>query len=137
MQMTDPMGHPPDGVPEEVIDEAKAAFARRTPGAVAALAWDSLVDEDDPAEDHRLVFDHPDLQIEVRVRVRERVPDLEGRVKPPGSLHVELQSDQGDVLQSAEATDGVFILEQARRGLVRLAIRRADGPEIRTDWFRI
>jgi hypothetical protein len=137
MQMNDPTGQTPDDVPEEVISQAKAAFARRTPGPIAVLAWDSLVDEGDAADDHRLVFDHPDVQIEVRVRVTDRLPDLEGRVKPPGPVHVELQSEQGDVLQAVEATDGIFILEQAPRGVVRLTIRSASNPEIRTDWFRI
>src|SRR5262245_32083782 len=52
----------PEDVPEEVIAQAKAVFAGRTSGEIAALVWDSLVDDGAPAANHRLRFQHPDLQ---------------------------------------------------------------------------
>ena len=96
-QMSDPRDDAPGAVPEEVVNQAKAAFGRRRPGDIAVLVWDSLVDDDDAPEDHRLVFEHPDVQIEVRVRASAGSSDLEGRVKPAGVLHVELQSDSEEV----------------------------------------
>jgi hypothetical protein len=136
-QMSDPRDDAPGAVPEEVVNQAKAAFGRRRPGDIAVLVWDSLVDDDDAPEDHRLVFEHPDVQIEVRVRASAGSSDLEGRVKPAGVLHVELQSDSEEVLYSAEAEAGAFKLKQAAPGVVRLALRGAATPLIRTDWFRI
>jgi hypothetical protein len=127
----------PERVPKEVIDQAKAAFARRTTGEVAVLAWDSLVDEYDRAEDHRLVFEHSDLQIEVRILAAERSWVLQGRVNPPAQLHVELESEHGDVLGIVEALAGDFVLQQVPPGMVRLSIRDGRSREVHTDWFRI
>ncbi len=135
--MTDPTDDAPGAVPEEVVNQAKAAFGRRRPGDIAVLVWDSLVDDDDAPEDHRLLFEHLDVQIEVRVRASDGSSDLEGRVKPAGALHVELQSDQEEVLSSVDAEAGAFKLKQAAPGVVRLALRGAGTLEIRTDWFRI
>jgi hypothetical protein len=128
---------PDEVVPDEVVAQAKASFARRTRGEIAILTWDSLVDENAPAGDHRLRFDHPDMQIELRLfTAAGNSSDLEGSVKPPVPLHVELEGEQGDVLRSTEATDGVFAFDQIPSGVVRLSVR-ATTPPIRTDWFRV
>src|SRR5690348_14867634 len=89
-QRTGSMGNAPEDVPEEVIAQAKAAFARRSQGDVAILTWDSLVDEDASAGDHWLRFEHPALQIELRILAADNRSDLEGSAKPPIPLHVEL-----------------------------------------------
>jgi hypothetical protein len=131
-------GAAPEAVPEDVISQAKAAFARRSPGETAVLAWDSLVDEGSPAGDHRLRFDHPDLQIEVRIFGGGASSDLAGKIAPPAPLRVELQSGEGDLLSAVDAIEGTFAFTQVSAGMVRLSIRgSATAPEIRTDWFRI
>jgi hypothetical protein len=131
------MGNAPEDVPEEVIAQAKAAFARRSRGEIATLTWDSLVDEDAPASDHRLRFEHPELQIELRLLTADNSSDLEGSVQPPVDLHIELQGEEGDVLRSTEAADGVFAFERVPSGTVRISARGASIPEIHTDWFRL
>jgi hypothetical protein len=133
------VGNAPEDVPDEVIAQAKAAFARRGRGEIAILTWDSLVDEDAPAGDHQLRFEHPDLQIELRILAGENSSDLEGRVKPVVPLYVELQGHEGDVLRSTEAPDGVFAFDHILSGAVRLSlsVRAARSSEIRTDWFRL
>ena len=136
-QRTDPVGNSPEDVPDDVVAQAKAAFTRRSRGEIAILTWDSMVDEDAPAEDHRLRFEHPELQIELRLFTAGNSSDLEGSVKPPVQLQVELQGEEGDVLASAAATGGVFAFSQVPSGTVRLVMRAATTPQIRTDWFRL
>jgi hypothetical protein len=127
----------PEDVPEEVIAEAKAAFARRIPGEVAVLVWDSLVDEDASPDDHRLRFEHTELQLEVRVVAGGYRAGLEGRVEPPASVQVEVLSEEGEVLRGVEAPDGTFAFDQVPSGTIRLILRRPAAPDIRTDWFRV
>jgi hypothetical protein len=131
------MGNAPEDVPEEVIAQAKAAFARRGAGEIAVLTWDSLVDEDAPASDHRLRFEHPELQIELRLLTADNFTNLEGWVKPRVSLHVELQGEEGALLRSTEAADGVFAFDRVPSGMVRLSVRGVTTPGIHTDWFRL
>ncbi len=57
----------PEQVPESVVAEAKAAFARKADGDVAILVHDSLIDGDDTAADHRLRFEHPQVLIDLQV----------------------------------------------------------------------
>jgi hypothetical protein len=125
-------------VPEEVITQAKAAFARRTKGEVAVLAWDSLVDEDAPPWDHRLRFEHPQVQIDLHILASDRWSTIEGRVEPPVRTALTLESDAGNVLGTGEVTDGAFTLLHVVSGLVRLCLAGSEqtGP-VCTDWFRI
>jgi hypothetical protein len=132
------MGSAPEDVPEEVITQAKAAFARRTTGEVASLAWDSLVDEDAPPWDHHLRFEHPQVQIDLRILTSGGWSTIEGRVEPPVPSALTLESDAGNVLGTGEVTDGAFTLLHVAPGLVRLCLGASDqtGP-VCTDWFRI
>jgi hypothetical protein len=132
------MGSAPEDVPEEVITQAKAAFARRTKGEIAVLAWDSLVDEDAPAWDHRLRFEHPQVQIDLRVLATNGWSTIEGRVDPAGASAVALESDAGNVLGTGDVIDGAFVLQHVSPGLVRLCLPASEpaGP-VCTDWFRI
>ena len=82
-------------------------------------------------------FEHPELQIELRLFTAGNSSDLEGSVKPPVQLQIELQGEEGDVLASAAATGGVFAFSQVPSGTVRLVMRAATTPQIRTDWFRL
>jgi hypothetical protein len=137
MRRTDPMGNAPEDVPEEVIAQAKAAFGRRGRGEIATLTWDSLVDEDAVASDHRLRFAHPELQIELRLLTADKSSDLAGRVIPHAQHHVELQGEDGDVLRTTETVDGVFAFDRVPSGMVRLCVRGPSTPGIHTDWFRL
>jgi hypothetical protein len=129
---------PEEVVPTEVVAEAKAAFGRRARGEIAALTWDSLVDEDAPPEDHRLRFEHADLQVDVRIFATGGTSNLEGTVRPPAPIRVELQSEDGDVTATGDVDDGVFALAHIPPGVVRLSLI---GPIhttlVRTDWFRV
>jgi hypothetical protein len=131
------MGGAPEEVPNEVITRAKAAFGRRARGELAVLAWDSLVDEDGPPADHRLRFDHREVQVTVRLLPGDISSDIEGLLQPRSSRLVELQSDQGLVLRSTQTTDGTFAFDQIPSGMVRLCLQAPATPEVCTDWFRI
>ena len=126
----------PEDVPDDVIAQAKAAFAGRSRGQIAVLVWDSLVDEGAPAEDHRLSFEHPDLQIDVRILGRGDLAAIEGQVKPPAALHVELQAEQGVRISDTDVRGGAFAFDHIPSGVVRLSVQMSVSSEIHTDWFR-
>jgi hypothetical protein len=138
VKTTNPMGSAPEDVPEDVVAQAKAAFARRTQGEIAVLAWDALVDENAPLSDHRLRFEHAEVQLDVRIVAGEASSTIEGRVHPSAAAAIALESDSGNVLGTGEVTDGAFALEQVAPGLVRLCLTRSDPTvPVCTDWFRI
>jgi hypothetical protein len=132
------MGNAPEEVPDEVVAQAKAAFARRTKDEIAVLAWDSLVDEDAPASDHRLRFEHPEAQIELRVLAADSWSTIEGRVRPAVQAAIELESDDRNVVRAGEVLDGAFALTHVAPGVVRLCLRGSGSSvSVCTDWFRI
>jgi hypothetical protein len=132
------MGSAPKDVPEEIITQAKAAFARRSKSEIAVLAWDSLVDEDQPPWDHRLRFEHPQVQIDLHILASDAWLTIEGRVTPPVPSALTLESDAGNVLGTGDVTDGAFTLAHVSPGLVRLCLSGSDQTSlVCTDWFRI
>jgi hypothetical protein len=128
-----------DRVPEEVLTEAKAALRQQQEGELAVLVFDSLLDEQDPPEDHRLRFEHPDLRIDLRVSVKGAEARISGDIVPPGTdARVELLFEGGDLGFVSEGCGGSFSFSPIRHGLTRLSIRRPDSDVVvRTDWFRI
>jgi hypothetical protein len=131
------MDSAPEDVPDEVVSQAKAAFARRSRGQIAVLVWDSLVDDDQPGRDHKLQFEHPDLQIDVHIHATDHSSDLHGQVKPPDRPQVDLQSDEGKVLRTAQTFGGTFTFAEVPSGIVRLCIGGPATPDVCTDWFRL
>jgi hypothetical protein len=126
-----------DKVPDEVADRAKAAFRRRSVGEVAALVHDSLVDDGDPATDHRLRFEHLLVAIDVRVTAGPDGIHLEGQLEPPVSIRIELELDAGDISLLEEVVEGAFSFSRVDHGVVRLRLRNPGGTPIDTDWFRL
>jgi hypothetical protein len=128
----------PGDVPEEVVAQAKAAFARRTGGHIATLVWDSLVDEGAPPSDHRLRFEHPDVRIDVRIFTGSGSSSVQGQVEPPSPDRVELQAEDGNIMATSTPTAGAFAVEKIPPGVVRLClVGPGEAGVIRTDWFRI
>jgi hypothetical protein len=130
------MDNVPEDVPDEVLAQAKAAFARRSRGEIAILVWDSLVDEGAPAEDHRLRFEHAEMEIDVRILAGGDFTALEGEVQPPAALQVELQREEGEWVGHTDIRNGVFAFDHIPPGVVRLSFQRSSSPEVHTDWFR-
>jgi hypothetical protein len=124
-----------DQVPDEVVNQAKAAFRRRTGGEVAALMFDSLVDEPAPHAEHRLRFEHPREYLEVVVSGTDRGCTLRGRVEP-APVRVELEMDGTDVALVEEAADGDFAFRDVPHGLKRMILTAPGTDPVRTDWFR-
>ena len=124
-----------DLVPDEVVNQAKAAFRRRTGGEVAALMFDSLVDEPAPHAEHRLRFEHPHEHVEVVVSGTDRECTLRGRVEP-APVRVELEMDGTDVALVEEAADGDFAFRDVPHGLKRMILTAPGTDPVRTDWFR-
>ena len=116
----------------------KRLFGQRAEGQLAALVFDSLVDEGAPAEDHVLRFEHPSVQIELRVSVRDSGSTLVGQVNVREARRVQLQFTPPDGSVLAEVTDDYFSFEEVGHGIMRLNLF-AEGPEpiVRTDWFRV
>lgn len=130
--------NPSEPVPEAVVARAQAAFAQRSPGELAALTVDSVVDDSGSAVDHQLLFEHSDISIDVRVSAEVEGLCLSGVVRPPSALEVRLEAEGSGVVQLVDAPEGTFSFEQVPQGLVRLQLSRPQaGTPIYTDWFRL
>jgi hypothetical protein len=131
-------GDDPEGVPEDLVAEAKAAFAQRGEGQFAPLVFDSLVDEGAPAMDHLLRFEHPQTRISVQVTAGHDASNLDGTVEPATAERLRLQLGVGDLFLVANVVGGAFSFHEVPHGVIRLLL---DGPEgsaaVRTDWFRV
>jgi hypothetical protein len=127
-----------DEVPSSVIAEAKAAFDARARAGLAALVWDSLIDEDAPGWHHHLRFEHPRIWIEVSVAVNSDWSSLHGVMHPAAPTGVELQLDGIESSIKADVTRSAFRIERFPRGLVRLRlVGLTRSPIIYTDWFYV
>jgi hypothetical protein len=125
-------------VPKEVVKRAKAVFDRRTTGEVAALVFDSLVDDEGTAGDHRMYFEHPLLQADLHLSASPAGTTITGRLHPTlaGRIEVEYEAGGSSIVESV--VDGVLHLGLVPHGLIRLwLIDVPQRPAIRTDWFRI
>jgi hypothetical protein len=131
-------GDDPEDVPEDLVAEAKAAFAQRSEGELAPLVFDSLVDEGAPAMDHLLRFEHPQTHISVQVTAGQDASNLDGTVEPAPTERVRLQVGVGDLFLVADVVGGAFSFHDVPHGVIRLLL---EGPEgsllVRTDWFRV
>jgi hypothetical protein len=128
----------PDDVPPNVIAEAKAAFNARARAGLAALVWDSLIDEDAPGWHHHLRFEHPRMWIEVSVAVNSGWSSLHGVMHPAAPAGVELELDGVESSIKADVTRSAFRIERFPRGLVRLRlVGLTSHPVIYTDWFHV
>jgi len=129
---------PFDGIPEEVVAAARAAFGPLEPGELAVVTFDSLVDEDDAPEDHRLRFEHPALQVDLRLSVHAGGASLSGHLTPSGPARVELDLEGADLAFVDNSSDGSFTFGPVGHGLLRLLVTAAgSATTVRTDWFRV
>jgi hypothetical protein len=127
-----------EDTPLEVIVQAKAAFRQRIQDQVAALVWDSLLDDGAPSWHHHLRFEHPRMWIEVSVSVEPARANLHGVMHPAIVHRVELQFPGTDAPVRAEVTRSAFRIDRFRRGQVRLCFRGPEGvPVVYTDWFYV
>jgi hypothetical protein len=127
-----------EAVPESAVMQARHALSQLTEGALAALVFDSIVDEDDLADHHRLRFEHSLMAIELQVSVRAASSSLIGKVTPGTPVRVEVQLDIGETSLGDDLADGTFCLPEINHGVIRLQLLDDGGsPVIRTDWFRV
>jgi hypothetical protein len=133
---SDASRHIPEEVPSDVIAQARAVFGQRTPGEVAVLVRDSLVDEAAPASDHELRFEHPRMRIVLRVCSTSEWSSLQGEVEPPTARRAELVLEGTEVRIVTDVEDGAFNIERVPSGVARLCLEGPDGTPVYTDWFR-
>jgi hypothetical protein len=128
--------HGGDRVPDEVVAQAKAAFATRTTGPLAALVFDSAVDENRPNAQRQLRFEYPSVTVEVAVAVHGRWRKLHGRVHP-GQFRVEVELAEAQVTVAESADNGDFSFAGVPNGVMRLRLLERTGSNpVHTDWFR-
>jgi hypothetical protein len=128
----------PEKVPDSVVAEAKAAFVRKAQGDTAVLTHDSLIDDDDPATDHRLRFEHPRLLIDLQVSVVSGMSHLLGHIDPAAPLRAQLETAGTGISSTASIDDGVFTFRDVPHGTVRIIVlATGDDPLVHTDWFLI
>lgn len=125
-----------DRVPDSVVRAAMDAITHASGTELATLVYDSLVDGSDPATDHVLRFEHPELTVELRVRSTDEEVSLEGAASPPTSVRAELHTAGIDLAQIVDASNGKFEFPSLPHGLVRLVVARTGGADVTTDWFR-
>jgi hypothetical protein len=127
----------PQGL-DAAVSSAKDLFPRRSSEELAEIVRDTLVDEEDPASSHRLVFQHPSLLIELHVSSLPAGADLEGKLLPGAAAGIELEFETGEIHGSSIAPQGEFSFTSVPHRTIRLNVGRPDGlPRIRTDWFRV
>jgi hypothetical protein len=120
------------------MDQARATFDRPAAGELAALVFDSLIDEGASPADHRLRFEHPGVQIDVHVSATAQGTTLAGTTKPTLHHRVELQYEGPEDSLVDDGRQGTFQFERVPHGLVRLWLRGSPrARSFRTDWFRV
>ena len=127
----------PEHVPGHVIVRAKEAFGQRAEGQVAALVFDSLIEKGAPGEDHLLRFEHPLVQVELRVSARAGGSTLLGRFDRPVALKVQVQFTPCGLSLFADVVENRFSFEEVSHGIVRMNLFGETEAIVRTDWFRI
>jgi hypothetical protein len=126
---------PFDGVPDEVVTRAKAAFGTGATDPLAELILDSAFDTDDPDALRRLRFASATLSVEAVVTRRFVGRAIRGHVEPE-HLHVRLELDGDQAPLPEEEAGGGFTFEYVPSGLMRLRFDEPDGSESSfTDWF--
>jgi hypothetical protein len=123
--------------PADLVARAKAAFSNQRDGALVALVADSLVDDNEPATDHLLCFEHRELRIEARLSVGADGTSLAGRVTPSMSGRVDLQFASGNHLVE-QMLEGEFAFAGVDHGVIRLHLLGGhQSSHFRTDWFHV
>ena len=131
--LRDALSTPPDEVPPEFVEAAKAAFTWRTIDEELLLitSYDSVLDDTlfsrarATATARQLVFDADGVVLQVEVSAAGVTGQL-----MPASGPVTLVTPNGDHETAAVDELGMFVMGSAPRGPVRF--RLADGC---TDWF--
>ena len=136
---SDPSDYQSEAPPSPLVAQAKALFSQKSQGDLAVLVFDSLLDCDDPPEDHRLRFDHSSMSVEVRVSVTSSDASLDGQVQPPLATAVEVEAHMGGRVRIPDSSGGGFSVSGIPHGLVRLHLVGGSSadPPIHTDWFRV
>jgi hypothetical protein len=122
-----------DGVPEDVVAQARAAYARRGPEPVAEIVTDSA-DQDGAGADRVLRFEYPGaLRLDLWVGSKGGRRSLRGRVEPPQD-RVELELEGAGISVAEHASSGTFAFEGVPRGIMRLRLA-TEGAVLVTAWF--
>ena len=126
-----------ENVPDDVVARAKAAFETQTSGPLAALVFDSALEERSPAAERRLRFVFGSVCVEMSVTGAGAWRTIRGQVVP-GSLGVQLEHEGTGVAPNQEVPEGHFGFERVPRGLVRLRLDDPDGSaSAHTEWFLV
>ena len=121
-----------DPVPAEVTDFAKTAFGwRRLDAELAELLEDSALESEAAALARgvaglrSLTFRSSELTIDVEVQPGVLLGQL---APPPDAATIELQSENGDVVATADSD---------RLGRFRLRMVRPSASTVETSWFSL
>ncbi len=137
-----------DSPPGWVVEAAKASFGLRTIDAeLAALTWDSLLDE--PAvlvrgehaatAPRSLTFEAGELAIEIEVSAPAPARRIIGQVVPPQRARIEVRLAPNEAgareVRVLETDDlGRFTLDGVGAGPLSLAVHREGLPVVTTEW---
>ncbi len=126
-----------DEVPDSVVQRAKDAFERRAPGDLAAMVFDSAIDDPARVGGRLMRFEHPGGWVEIVVNAVSGDFAIRGRASP-APHRVELEPEGRDVALVSEVGEGTFEFPAVPSGLVRLLlIGPPASPPVHTDWVRV
>ena len=129
--------------PDDVVWQAREAFAWRNIAAqVAALEYDSVIDDDEPFARVRGSADERVLRFKAATAGANLVVDsarrLVGRLEPPAYRAVEVRQPSGSSIVEIDAS-GCFLVERVRHGLMSLRFLPADPEDapFETEWVSV
>jgi hypothetical protein len=129
--------HRHESVPDDVVARAKAALETQASGPLAALVFDSALEEGPPAAERRLRFVFGSVCVEMSVTGAGAWRTIRGQVVP-GSLRVQLEREGTGVAPNQEVAEGHFGFGRVPRGLMRLRLDDPDGsPSAHSEWFLV
>ena len=121
-----------DPVPDDVVEQARAAYQTRSTGPVAAIVSDAA---DEHGERH-VRFEHGGVRVDLHVAAAGTRWDLRGHLDPP-QLRVELELEGSAVSVAEDAASGRFSFVGVPGGIMRLRLIAHEATDaLTTDWFR-
>ncbi|GAA2159198.1 hypothetical protein GCM10009826_24480 [Humibacillus xanthopallidus] len=145
-----------DPVPEHVVELGKAAFGFRDPDhelmQLVSRPVDAGLVRSSSATSHLHFFEHGDVALDLEVTVRGGLASVVGVIGVTGAAAatesagvtgtsglegLAVTVETTDSSSAPEVLEGRFTVARLPVGLVRIVVRRDDGPGLSTGWFDI
>lgn len=136
-----------DPVPDHVVELGKAAFGFRDPDhelmQLVSRPVDAGLVRSSSATSHLHFFEHGDVTLDLEVTVRGGLASVVGVIEVTGDAGtsglggLSVTVETTDSSSAPEVLEGRFTVVRLPVGLVRIVVRRDDGPGLSTGWFDV